>query len=1657
MATPTSTSAPDLDQLDTEHLSFHALAGETQLRLLPTPYPTEALPPPSASLLAIASTKGLVAAAGPEGLVIARTSTIRDAFKQSSGGSKTVDFKPELTIAVGRCSQVAFSSDEACLVVVAEQGGGLGVYDMNALLAGNKDPAFTVRTNGVGVRQLLPNPNPSSELAHMFGLVLETGQLLLADLSKQDLSKNAQGNPVFAEGVTSACWSRLGKQIVAGRSDGTAAQIDPKGEVKAEIPLPPKLPELAQNSPMALMSIYWLDTNEFLLIHTPTTPSSSGDSDGMMDESMPVDSVFHLASRPNPKSTVWRFANIIDPAPSLPGGGGRSPAHHFIQRLRDWPPGLDELLLSISTSSTDVGMLTKSSVPLNAQTPITGVFATTNGPDTHRAGLPLSLSDGMTDTSAVGMAVDLSGTELIPSPIPSDSEVQQSSVPLPGLWVLNHEGVLRVWWVVYSPSVREGKGYPDLVAAGGPRGLSQGTPAAGTGQVAASAGSGVGSGGFGGMAPPPAKSASPMGGSAFGAPSMGAKASPWAAQAPAGSASASPAPAAATPAFGASSMGAKPSPWGAQAPAGSGSASPAPAAATPAFGASSMGAKPSPWGAAPPSTTPAPAASTFGAPSKPSFGASSMGAKASPWGTAPATSASPVASPTAPAFGSTTPIGGGGGGGFGQVGGMGGKGSPWGAGPGSTVSSAGAGGTFGKPSTVGGSEVQASPFASAFGGKKENAVSPFATAGGTGSGLGGGGGDLSKQNPFAASANSGNKVSPFAAAAASGGGGGSFGSTATLGSFGSGGSMGVGSTGTFGMPSLHSNSTGGGSGSGSGFSFGRPSAPMSREGTMGEEKMAGQEKKTAEVGSEIKGLFSGGGFKLGSTFQADGSAREDGPPVNPATGKSFFGGGFGDALGEAVGEKKGPVTPVKKEPGSEDEGLKLSDIPAASTTPAGAPKVEEDPLKYKAKRFAGDLPPMDVPGGDGGEKEDDPLKYKAKRFAGDVPPVEDEEVRDSVEKTAEEDKPLAGSPAVDLGGFGGSEEGEVPAGPEDDDDEEWSEEDEGEDEDEDAEGEDEDAEGEDEDEDEDEGVQDQKGLSAFEARLHPASPTRPEQKEEESTTPATERKPTSTLPSFTPAGLPKHNVNFKPPVQESPRSPSPVRSVTGPAAMLQQQQKPSFGKPSTSSVFSQGSSYAQASKQQTSLFKQSKPQTKASPKPVTSKTSSVFDKPSPKGGSSKTASVFDKPSKPQTQSSPKRIAVPPAQLAKKSSPAPAKIEEPTAGELEDAEDARVKELLATEPEPRLELPEFLAHQDYVGESSKEGLGGQIEMVFRDVNSMIDTVGLNGHALQGFVKGQEGLKQFAAGKRGVETLEDEEGWTLDEGGELERLMLNDLWGKLDAGRLEQVPALLEDLAREAEELGRLKGKAGEMRRRIKGLTDPEQVEKIRGAPLSKEALGQQSELRMGVQKVQKCLGQVEEAMTLLRAELASTAAKSNATSNGAGVPTLEAVTNTILKLTAMMEKKSGDIDVLESQIRKLPNGIASLPKLDNDYEDQLVASLAGSKLLKGSPHSTPTASRSRMLANGDAPGMNAMLGRSRFSTPPSASRNGGRRSVMFSPEASRLGMSTSSMSGTPRRKMVDVTEAEVEAYRSKADQRRAVLGALRKEVERKGARVVRAEG
>ena len=214
------------------------MAGESKLRLLPTAWPPEALPPPTASLLSIASNKGLLVAAGPDSVVIASTETVRQAFSADAAiGSHTKPFTPQLTLPIGaRVSQVAFSADENYLAISAEVGGVLAVYDVESIMQGNTSSAFELLTNGVSLRALTPNPTP--EKAELFAVVTANGELMVANMKTQQLLNGPNG-PIMKDGVSCVSWSNKGKQLVAGLGNGAAYQMTPEGEGKAEIPKPP--------------------------------------------------------------------------------------------------------------------------------------------------------------------------------------------------------------------------------------------------------------------------------------------------------------------------------------------------------------------------------------------------------------------------------------------------------------------------------------------------------------------------------------------------------------------------------------------------------------------------------------------------------------------------------------------------------------------------------------------------------------------------------------------------------------------------------------------------------------------------------------------------------------------------------------------------------------------------------------------------------------------------------------------------------------------------------------------------------------------------------------------------------------------------------------------------------------------------------------------------------------------------------------------------------------------------------------------------------------------------------------------------------------------------------------------------------------------------
>ncbi|PTB65459.1 hypothetical protein BBK36DRAFT_1170190 [Trichoderma citrinoviride] len=537
-------AGPDLETIQTEALGFLSIAGDAKVRLTSA---WDSLPAATSSLLSVASKRGLVAAAGPDQLVIATTESIRKAFESPKDGDSDIRaFEPQLKIPMPmRVSQLVFTSDENHLVLSAESGGGLAVYEVSSLLQGSSNSAFELSTNGEALRSLVPNPT----VPELCAIVTNGGNLHMANLQERKISNALKSQ------VSCISWSSKGKQLCAGLADGTIHQMTPEGEGKADIPKPPNVDNCH------VSSLTWLENNLFLAIH------STNDS--------PPSSIYHIITRQPPSS--FTYQKLTDPVE--PFGSDKTP-HHSILRLRDFPPDLQDLLIVSSTASTDIGLLTRSKNALATDKPaesITGVFTTTELlDDSKRPTLPMT--DSMEDSTPIGIALDLSSKDKVYKPIPSDEELEESPTPLPGFWVLTHEGVLCSWWIIYTDSIKKGTAYPGLTAVQGDAAsapaaaatsaspFSSATPAAPAfgsaaplGQKASPWGSGgsgtaatpsAGGGAFGSSAFGSASSA----GAAFGKPSaigfgqaapLGTRASPWAS---AGAATGS--TSAAQPAFG---------------------------------------------------------------------------------------------------------------------------------------------------------------------------------------------------------------------------------------------------------------------------------------------------------------------------------------------------------------------------------------------------------------------------------------------------------------------------------------------------------------------------------------------------------------------------------------------------------------------------------------------------------------------------------------------------------------------------------------------------------------------------------------------------------------------------------------------------------------------------------------------------------------------------------------------------------------------------------------------------------------------------------------------------------------------------------------------------------------------------------------------------
>ncbi|KAL8780053.1 MAG: hypothetical protein Q9213_006643 [Squamulea squamosa] len=1421
---PSTQIGPELEEIQTEALGFQSLAGEAKLRLVP-PWPAEALPPSTSSLLSIASGKGLLAAAGPDAVVIAGTEVVRKSFADKDAGDGNVkSFTPQLTLNLGtRISQVAFSADESFLVLSAEQGGGLAAYEVQSLMQGNTQSAFQIATNGTALRMLLPNPTP--ERAELFAAVTVNGELLIANLASRQFMSGPQGM-TMKDGVSCVSWSARGKQLVAGLANGICYQMTPEGAGKAEIPAPPDI-----EGDQHVSALSWLENDVFLVAHTTST----------QDEGMIPATTFRLINRHSQSQPQPQISYMYQklPEPVAPFGLNRFPPYQFIQRIRNFPPSLSDLLVVASSVSTDVGLLTRSDTPLASDVDaerITKVFTTTTmANDTRRAQLPMG--DDLSDTSPIGMALDFSATEKVPRPLPNE-EMDESAGPLPALMILNNEGLLASWWIVYAESIRQGTTYPGLTVAGPAQVQEQSTKSAFP--FADSAAQGT---------------SAPFNSNAFGT-----------------------------------------------APAQNTSSS---SNSTSAFGSNLT--------------------------SQSAFGASSaLGSKPSPWGTGAATSSPPQNTGSTfgkPAFGSSTPLGAAtGGAAFGAAGGLGNRPSPWGAPSAGTQAT---GSAFGQTANLG------MGAGSVFGGSNANASANTQQSGGgfasfaTGPGF------------AAAAASQSGGESPFAKA-------------------------------------------------GQGASF--------RSGMETDSVFSGSPKKSEAAPTSLFGGGNlGGPFKLGSTFKGDGTSSTDAPKPAITVNNSLFGSDFTSNLGDA--QRQPPAPESKEADMTEDGNVSEQEVMSEASqdekepaTPAAQPRQSLFGFQQTAPPITGRL------FGTQAQSRTTPAMVQNSTPASN-PATEAAPTSTTPEDTPKKVEDIA-RPSIE------NTPPPIKAGPEDE-------------------------------------------SSSGVSEAVPKGPLPPDPTSKDSYSPGDTSQssasgskvsnddaplPPDFLPSKSKQNTAESNPEEKVPLPEEDMSPS---DDEGSGIDVAKEISPTTD-PTQTPKITPGSSFGAAlDKSPEGLFS-SRGQPDAQSKPKTlfgevGRSSAIHFPPptkpqeSPRSPSpvrlAQLATDSLRPDNARSVSAPngslktsvsRKLGHKPSTAVADTQPSieqqrkreqelldelRARQQEEERQALDDQEDEEIRRLLEMEIEPTTVLEDFIAHEDYHEEESKPGLPGQIEKVYRDINSMVDTIGLNARNLEAFVVGHTELCHQDG--RSQDDLEEPD-WCL---GEIDDLLEieNQISSQIEDSRIPDVRTKLLELRDLRQDLQRLKSRQHDIMKVVAARNDNEKVEAARYAPLPADQALKQKEIRAAFKKIQELTGEAEKKVLELRTDLSSQETNSN--DRLTKKPTVENVMNTIMKMTNMVEQRSGDIDVLEAKMRKLRIPMA---------------------VSNGSRENSPFASSLARQSPDQGDALSKSLGSLRLSV---------RRD------------------GTPTKGSNGFTTAEVERYRTKVQQRKA-MNATVKQVFKGNKPVVR---
>ncbi|KAI4693150.1 uncharacterized protein J4E88_001521 [Alternaria novae-zelandiae] len=1418
---PAVEAGPEVPEVETEHLGFKVLnqgkQGPKKVKILPRPWPADNLPPACANLLSVASKPALLAAAGPNILVIASTDSVRSAFQNKTIADDianaddprleerdidvVADFTPDITISTPNLRHVAFSADGDFLVTSDEADGGVAAYNVASVVSQGKKDADTKLATDAPVRALLPNPSP--EFEQYFAIVLDNGKLEICDVEKGVKKTIREAH------VNCAAWSARGKAVVSGSIDGTCAIHMTAGDLRGIVPRPPDVDENYE-----VTGVSWLKTEEFLAVYSLKD----------QDQDNPEQKKYSVIKSAKGWGSFTYHSFVWDPLPEAFEAPRRQlPARISSTRLQNWKPDLDDMLIITSSHADSIAILASTSNKISPDQETCNELMMVNVDDTKKAQVPrTAYGDEEMDSVFIGEALDLSSKEKILRPIPALEEINEAPWPLPAYMALTHEGLLAAWWVMWNKSIEAGERYPGLIfKSEATQHAPSSTPRAST----------------------PA-SKLPVATSTPFSKSMGTPGTPGTAGIPhfgnAGNGFGTPTPALM-----------KPQP---------------PGFGTPGFGTAAT-------------NLPAP---TFGKPAQPSFGApSTIGKPPQPAFGAP----SAIGTPAKPAFGAPSAVGAGSG--FGAVGGMGGKASPWGA-------------------TSQTSESKSNPFSAAAGGS--SGFAQFKSAGGSNSFSSFGSNNSAQAGSGFGALGQGQQKSGFGGLKTEP----SFGSTVTVGS-GTGSSLPSWAT----TPAQQSSSI---FGQQDKSSFNTASFESKDSDASEANDRKRDEATPTPQAQPSQGLFGlAGGFKLGTTFASDGTAKDDpAKPAAPANG-SFFGSDFSNMLGKTG--MKPPATPASENPPS-----------WVSTTPASPPKQKslfpsDTPARESATPKA--APPVQEPATPVDDAPLPPDFTKAKPAKTEDAPLPPDFINTKLPNSTSDDlPPLAGSPGVEV--EAPSSSGDV--SPIDNEDEEEH---------------DHDHDDESEEDDDEEGFSDEED----DEEVEEVDDTYPPNK--------------TTKPQAAKAGTWSFQDSVNQSRQFFPPAPTPPTVKSGATS-----QSGSSASPAQPSLFAQASKPAanQPSFSGSSLFGQQPNKGPFSGKPDQSSMPAKPNFPPPTNRAQDLRSPSPARSSSASRLRREPLVAPGASLSSSMQGSKPPTPKPQVSDLEDEEDERIRAQLAQPIEPSRNLEEFVAYQNYTGgkSPSKTGHAAQIELIYKDINGMVDALGWNARSIKSFTQYHlQPQTGHQIDRRMLDDVQDQgphgswfENFTLCEIQAL-RSLEDQLEQELDAGRVQDVLLKLTQLARLLHDKAKLMTRLNDIRRQIINRKDPEKTEALRKAPLPKELADGQKALRNDYAQLLTSLRKAEDAVAVLRSRLVSHNAQNGSTKS---VPSMEAVKKTVLRLANLAEQKNNDILVLEAQLRKIGLADSSRPSSSSSRNAGTPRRSRGTDLRRSiadTPYATPPTNRNKM--------------------------------------------------------------------------------------------------